>query len=407
MRILFVNGVPPSNKGTLAILKSAKKALEQTLPRAQFGALITPSFDATKYGALGIEIVHIRSRKRAIFIALGCILWRTLSELLRKDLSILKRKWSFGQYDIFIDVSGNCFRDSWGLRRLLFYLYPAFIAIILKKDLIFYGQTMGPFTTRCGELLARFVLRRAKLITVREAISRDILRELGIRALLTTEPAFILEPSFLPELQSQIVEFKGESRVVGISLSQSAVLLNKWPSTSAKDRLISSYVDIMAQVVDYLVQQRMARIMLVPHTYGPGKFDDRVPQSRVAAKLHSREKVLSITHEYEPEELKGAIGKCWIFIGTRMHANIAALSQGIPTIAVRCDHKTEGIMKQLGMERYLVDFYTMRIDDMVRKIDDLWDNRERISQMLQSKMKAIRGQALYNAELVREYCVTG
>ena len=69
--------------------------------------------------------------------------------------------------------------------------------------------------------------------------------------------------------------------------------------------------------------------------------------------------------------------------------------------------KTEGIMKQLGMERYLVDFYTMRIDDIVRKIDDLWDNRERISQMLQTKMKAIRGQALYNAELVREYCVTG
>ncbi len=402
VRILFVNGIASSNKGSMAIVRSAKEALEEYIPQAQFGALLDTSSNPSRYTAFGIETIQISSRKQAILIALGCVLWRILKGLFKRDLTGLRRKLPLLQYDLFIDVSGNCFRDSWGFRPLLFYLYPLFIGLILGKPLVFYGETMGPFTTMIGKFLAKFVLHRAKLVTVREEISRDILQQLGIKALLTAEPAFTLESSLNGEAERQISGFKGEGKLVGISLAQAPVFSSRWRSASEKDKVISSYVDVMAQVVDYLVEEMMVSIILVPHACGPRMADDRILQSRILGKIRAKDKVLSITQDYEPEELKGIIGECWIFIGTRMHANIAALSQGIPTIAIKCEHKAEGIMKQLDMEKYTVDIYAMTFDDMLWRIKDIWASREQISQELQTKMEVIRRQALSNAQLVKE-----
>ena len=41
-----------------------------------------------------------------------------------------------------------------------------------------------------------------------------------------------------------------------------------------------------------------------------------------------------IAHEYDQHAIKSIIGRCDFFIGSRMHACIAALSQKIPTAAV-------------------------------------------------------------------------
>ena len=48
---------------------------------------------------------------------------------------------------------------------------------------------------------------------------------------------------------------------------------------------------------------------------------------------------------------KAVIGQCDFFIGSRMHACIAALSQGVPCVGVAYSMKFAGVFDTVGMER--------------------------------------------------------
>jgi len=52
--------------------------------------------------------------------------------------------------------------------------------------------------------------------------------------------------------------------------------------------------------------------------------------------------------QYSPSEIKYIIGSCDFFIGARMHACIAALSQGIPAVAIAYSDKFTGVMQTVG-----------------------------------------------------------
>ena len=54
-------------------------------------------------------------------------------------------------------------------------------------------------------------------------------------------------------------------------------------------------------------------------------------------------------------EVKWVISNCDHFCGTRMHACIAAISQGIPTSAIAYSGKTEGVFASVGCESYVID----------------------------------------------------
>jgi colanic acid/amylovoran biosynthesis protein len=84
-----------------------------------------------------------------------------------------------------------------------------------------------------------------------------------------------------------------------------------------------------------------------------------------------------------PDELKGIIGLCEIFIGKRMHANIAALSQNIPTISLAWSHKFYGLMQMVGQEKYIIDYRHLKYENIVDMINELWISRKKIKEELQ------------------------
>jgi polysaccharide pyruvyl transferase WcaK-like protein len=83
-----------------------------------------------------------------------------------------------------------------------------------------------------------------------------------------------------------------------------------------------------------------------------------------------------------------------------MHSNIAALSQGIPTIAIGWSYKYYGIMKRLGMEEYVSSLNTMSFEELKVKFDMLFSLREEIQNQLTSKIKDEKRSALHAVKLV-------
>ena len=94
---------------------------------------------------------------------------------------------------------------------------------------------------------------------------------------------------------------------------------------------------------------------------------------------------------------------CDVFVGGRMHANIAALSQETPTVAVSYSHKFRGIMSELGQSAYVTELLDPAIvmGLVVRALHESEQIRTGLSVRLPGLYERVRRDAFELRELVK------
>lgn len=376
---------------------------------------------------------------------LRCVIWN----LLKKggiDLNFLVNSRflrHFKEADLVIDLSLDAYGDSYGLRSVIETSKEILISVCLKKPVMMYAQSLGPFKTPITRFLAKYTLNKVDLITAREEISYNNLIELGIKKNkihLTADQAFLLEPISRDEalkiVESEDREKHFDSRrpTFGFAISMMKtskdttfnknkimmsgysfiqyilpdtvcmLLQNKIKNSSYFKKIANKSLNFswMDTVIEHLVKEYDANIILVPHIislqyelFG----DDRTAIKKIYDSLaeNNKERVVPIQGYYASEEVKGIIGLCDIFIGEKMHANVGALSQCIPTLGLSYSHKFYGIMKMMGYEEYVMQ----NVDPaaLISKVDKLWKNKEEIRFSLDKKMITIKEMAENNGKL--------
>jgi polysaccharide pyruvyl transferase WcaK-like protein len=173
----------------------------------------------------------------------------------------------------------------------------------------------------------------------------------------------------------------------------------------------NKYIQLMADIIDYLKDTFDADVCLIPHMYGrllSNKIEnDRDVCEQIYSKVKNKQSVAIIHGEYMPDELKGIIGICDMFIGCRLHATIASTSLGIPTIAIAYGDKYYRIIGDtMGQEEYIVDITKSSYDEMSNeikfKINSLWRNRDKVKETLTEKTKIVKEIAISYPKLVKE-----
>jgi len=260
---------------------------------------------------------------------------------------------------------------------------------------------MGPFARGWHRFMARWALRRAKLIAAREETTYRYLVETGVdKRLISLVPdvAFALPSAPQARLEEILVK-------EGINTAQRPLIclrvhpLNVYPGFS---EVKQDYIQLMAQVTDYLVTSLNATVVFIPYYIWPkevtkmggiaarARGDDITLIRDVLKKVQHKDRMIPIETEYGAVELNGIIGQCDLFIGAAMHCNIAAISMCVPTISMDFRYKTPAVMKMVGLEKYYCDLRTVTFSELTGKIDDLWNNRERIRKMLEFKVEDFR-----------------
>jgi colanic acid/amylovoran biosynthesis protein len=97
-----------------------------------------------------------------------------------------------------------------------------------------------------------------------------------------------------------------------------------------------------------------------------------------------------ISEEYDQHEMKYLIGQCDFFIGSRMHACIAALSQGVPAVGLAYSRKFLGVLRSIGVENLVVDLRECGAGKISKLIDDAYLSREKIQSDLADRMPSVR-----------------
>ncbi|MBN2075003.1 MAG: polysaccharide pyruvyl transferase family protein [Dehalococcoidales bacterium] len=437
------------NRGTRAIMSCTIKSLQEVIPHAVISTLIQFSGQFANDHNIRVVKGNIYSYRpfsfcQSLFASMNlglAILWNMLHSLKMNGKFLLcsRKLKEFHNTDIIIHLGTNLYSEDFGIRGFIEHSKEILLAVLLIKPIVMYAESIGPFNSILSKIIARSLLNKINLITLREEVSQKYLVELGVhkpRVFVTADPAFLLEPASKERI-SEILDDEGieigTHPVIGVILSSATnlkeitrksrvvALINLvyvigryfLPETIIKyligifrqigyfDRFETRYITQMevSSIIDHIIDSLDVDIMLIPHIRQEGVFEDSDTAQEIRRVAKNQDKIKVVQNIYTSEELKGIIGICDTLISSRMHAAIAAMSQCIPTILIPVSQRHHGIMKMTGQEKYVCKSFTF--DDVIPKMEDAWSNRDKIRQEMNYKVKNIKEASLKNAELVK------
>jgi colanic acid/amylovoran biosynthesis protein len=409
MNILLGSYLDSHSKGDMAVIWSIITNISKKIDTPCFTVPISaPSHTSNLYSSMlsdyKIKLIppvwykESNSKVKTIILSSLNIIFSLPSQL-----KLIKKN------DIYLELGTFSHCPYYGFVFFLACFYPLLFCILFNKPFIICGESMGPYNNKLYRWIAKPFLKRAKLITVRDDISKKYLEDIGITDTnLVSDLAFLLEPATrnrIDYILNKKVDINTKKHVIGISASQ---LIHTRAFSDIKDvtEKYSKYITMMANITDYIIKKYNVTVFFISHSTAP-RANDIIIHEEIYKQVINKKEVIMFNEEYTSNELKGIIGICKMFIGCRMHANIAAVSQCIPTIALSYGHKFHGGLKPILNDKINIinlesSSYVDLYPDICTSIDYVWNNRSIIREILNNKMVLINEKANLNIELVTQ-----
>jgi polysaccharide pyruvyl transferase WcaK-like protein len=237
-------------------------------------------------------------------------------------------------------------------------------------------------------MAVRFLLRRADFVWIREQCTYDLLRRLGV-------PAEHLEVA--PDLAFALPAAPLETVWARERLDPDSIA-RPWTAISPSSLAVrlggrgNAYIEAMVRLCTHLHGRYGGSVFLVPHEVTPPHHgpDDRTVARAIKRLCGSPRWLYPLEEDHGPSVLKGLIGSCDAVVAARMHAAIAGLSLGIPTIAVAWSHKYRGLMQDVGLGQYLWDQGKDSPEALCKLYDSLWHHRSSVKTQLDNYTTSAR-----------------
>lgn len=389
------------NKGVSALCASLVKIIKHVRPDAEI-ILLIGSRDAQPQelhmasGKVLLNVTNYRLSPKASFhehllsiVLMACIHRIIPIKPIRKKLiktnPALRAVYNA---DLIGEIrGGDSFSDIYGLRRLTIGAITDLIPLLLQKRFVLLPQTYGPYNTTLGKFIARFLVSKSPQILSRDRKGCEIIQRLLGRKkhkkMITFCPdvAFMLDsvqpdqPNIQPPLDK-----KQHAPLIGLNVN--GLMYNGGYSRDNMFRLKFNYKSFVSELAIKLLKETSGHLLIVPHTFGPpGNINSDIEACRDVLNAVSgkyKKRIHMVMQEYSQSEIKGIIKKCDFFIGSRMHACIAALSQGIPTIGVAYSRKFLGVFDSIEAANMVVDARTTDGETAIIKILRCFKKRNEI-----------------------------
>ena len=342
-----------------------------------------------------------RLREHLLWIVMMAILYRCIPIPLLRRIISRHAPWIHAIEDsVWVgDVrGGDSFSDIYGLHRFLLGFLMAWTVILVKGSMVQFPQTYGPYNHWLSRSLARYLLVRSSVILARDTASRDLAQDLVGRkkqVQLSPDVAFSLE-SVQPECIGidSFVTTDASRSVIGLNVS--GLMYNGGYTRRNMFGLRMDYAEFMRDLVNALLLEHHGDLWLIPHTYASienVESDNGAAETlRASLSPDLQSRVRTVTGEYDQHEIKWIIGQCDVFIGSRMHACIAALSQGIPCVGIAYSMKFAGVFETVEMADWVVDARSINNADALPRVLELYRCRAAVRPRLRQQADAARAR---------------
>lgn len=249
----------------------------------------------------------------------------------------------FNDCNLIIDVTaGDSLTDIYGLKNFIRIFLIKYYSILAKPSVVLAPQTIGPYRSKITKIIADIYLSFVKRIFIRDELSKSVIpTKLMNKVTVATDMAFAL-----PLRPNKTLNRK--SKAAGFNISG---LLYSGGFNLGRDNDFS-YKRLCLSIIDLLIQEGY-EVYLVPHVVG-GINDDKDNDTKISFDLCNNDLRLKMAPLFKnPIEAKSYISQFDLFIGSRMHATIAALSSGVLTIPLAYSRKFQGVFEPLGYKATL------------------------------------------------------
>lgn len=266
------------------------------------------------------------------------------------------------------DYGGDGFSDIYGDELYMNRFRQTLPLWKMNIPLIILPQTIGPFKKMENYNLAVRVLKRAEHVFVRDSKFEDELKKLEIKFEKTKDLSAFMKP------QPWGIDIK--ENAVGINVSGLAYS-NKFVG-------LENQFDAYPELIDKLINKFRSLghpIYLIPHSYNfntpEPNNDDLVACKQAYEHLADKSNVWVVDKDMIAPEVKYVISKMNFFIGTRMHANFAAIYSNVPLFGLAYSYKFAGAFNANGLDgakqtTMINNLKQTDIDSTVEKILDYY-----------------------------------
>lgn len=308
---------------------------------------------------------------------------------------------------------GDSFSDLYGTWRFRSVALPQLLALRQRRPLVLLPQTYGPFAGASVRRTAADITGRAQMAWARDAQSFDELRALlgdrfdAARHRHGVDVAFRLPATppagALPERLQLWLDPRRDRPVVGLNVSG---LLYHDATTTSRYGLVDAYRGTVGVLMERLLQETPANLVLVPHVLGAGE-SDALAIADVLARLTARDRsrVQAAPALRHPGEAKWLIGSVDWFCGTRMHATIAALSSGVPVVGIAYSMKARGVFASCGLADEVVDARELGAGALADRVMSGWHRRHEVADTLQRHLPGTLARADAQMDAVADWVV--
>ena len=407
------------NLGVSALAESSIKVILHRWPRAEVTLLGTGVTDGEYRLKMSgrevrIRILSLRFCKNVFLRSHFCVLllnalllkmlpWRRFRNLLSAMNPHVK---ALIETDKVFDITGgDSFSDIYGLRRfLIFGFLQKWLVMQFGKELILLPQTYGPCKRSVTRLMAKRILKRASVVYARDYSSVEYARDLlsnhsfDEKVCFMPDIAFVLDSHEPEHIDVGALENKRTKDSIVVGLNISGLLFRGGYTQDNMFDLKTNYRELIYNVVEFLMEDRRILVLLVPHVFTQSGTVENDPDACMEVYKKINEKYpgrIFITRgQHNHKEIKYIIGLCDFFIGSRMHACIAALSQSIPAVGIAYSKKFRGVFESIGLENCVADAYQNSKDELLSTVRIALERRDQIRTHLNKVIPEVTANIL-------------
>lgn len=355
MKLLLVGNHTCGNRGDGAILRGLITELRRQEPSVQLD--IKSRYPDSSSFLLGEKVTmdelfqHNNLKKSKFSILLNPLkrkvvpIWLHL--LIKLNFRFLipsyikKQITKLDEYDAVIQVGGSFFVDLYGEIQFEY----AMCSILANKPIFLVGHSVGPFERKRYRNVANTIFKKVTAIYLRENVSLELMKNSNIcidKVKKGCDTAWLVPAN--PQLREK------ERPSIAITVR------NLHPFDKRLGIGQSEYELAFADLCNKLIAKGYTIIACSTCTGIDGyPKDDRLVAQRVKSLIDNQEAFEVIMDELNDTQLGHLLSQSVLTVGTRLHSAIISKNFGTVAIALNYEHKSKGIMEQLGLSKYSVD----------------------------------------------------
>lgn len=407
-KITITGGSLNGNSGAEAMLATTISRIEEVYPDIEFG-LFTPYYkdDQVIWKQKNDRIFLFNSSPLHLALILmplsflagffRYLHYNRVSIILPKSLKFLL------QSDLLIDIAGVSFIDS-RLKYLFFNVLSIYPAFLFRIPVIKYAQALGPFNKKINRLLATHCLNKCEHVFARGETTLNHLKKINLPETKysfapdivfcnkqgdSILPSDIKVDNFITEI---IKNSSNKKSIIGIS--PSSVIESLWKKKGM------NYIEFLEILILQLIDKGYYIVIFPNATKEHFKYKRRNNDIPLIKDLHNRlnNKIESshyslFNKNLNSDGVKSIILQLDICILSRFHAMIFALILLKPLVVLGWSHKYMEVMKVFNFEEFVFDYLNQDIEKIIEKVEYLDDNKNRLINDIQQKLRQIRETA--------------